>query len=79
MDVLSHVSVLWFVAAATAQPAFAFSPPWFWFLTGLGLIGGDLLLLRKLPSHFRFVALSMGVAALVVAAILWRASITLGF
>jgi membrane protein implicated in regulation of membrane protease activity len=63
---------------AITETGFLFTPPWFWLLTGILLIVGDLLLLRKLPSNFRFIPLSMGVAALFVALVLWRAGIFFG-
>jgi hypothetical protein len=68
--VLFHIFLPTF--AVTNQPFFVFTPPWFWFISGLVLIIGDLLFLRKVPPNFRFIPLSMGAGAIFQSIILWQ-------
>jgi membrane protein implicated in regulation of membrane protease activity len=75
--VLLQIFFPWLITTTT-QPFFIFTPPWFWLISGLGLVIGDLLFLRKIRPNFRFIALSMGVGGIFVATVLWRSGIYFG-
>jgi membrane protein implicated in regulation of membrane protease activity len=66
------------ILAQINQPFFVFTPPWFWFTSGMVLMLGDWLFLRKLPPNFRFIILSMGAAAIFQSLVLWRGGIFFG-
>jgi len=67
------------LGTATNQPVFIFTPPWLWLLTAIILSSCELILPKALGSKFRLYALMMGICALIVSCILWRASVTMGF
>ncbi|MTJ08879.1 NfeD family protein [Anabaena sp. UHCC 0253] len=62
----------------TTESGFLFTPPWFWLISGLVLIIGDILFFKKLSPNFRFIGVSMGVGAIFVATVLWRSGIYFG-
>ncbi len=72
-------SALSLASFVTTSTPFLITPPWFWFLSGLGLAAVEFLLLRKLPPQFRFIALMMAVCCIILSLILWRTSAILGF
>jgi len=59
-------------------PALVPTPPWIWFGIGLGFIGAEIGLRRRIPHHSRHIASMMGASSLVMAVILWRAAAILG-
>ena len=74
-----YFTAIWFFAQTTANFPFLYSPPWFWLTAGilLGLI--ELILPKNTATKYKFIALVMGISALIVALILWRAQVALEF
>ena len=67
------------LAQATTQSTFRISPPLFWLIAGILLCLVEFLLPKPWAKRFRFIALMMGVGALLVSLIVWQGAIALGF
>lgn len=63
----------------TTALSFAISPPLFWLIAGIVLCATEFSLLKSYPLRFKWIALMMGVCALIVSFILWRGAIALSF
>ncbi|WP_309242708.1 NfeD family protein [Limnofasciculus baicalensis] len=67
------------LAQVTSKSTFIFSPPLFWLVAGVSLCLAEFFLPKPWLRRTKFISLMMGVSALIVSLILWRAGITLGF
>lgn len=66
-------------AQATTQSTFRITPPIFWLIVGVLLCLVEFLIPKSWAKRFRFIALMMGVGALLVSFIVWQGAIALGF
>lgn len=67
------------LAEATPQSTFRITPPLFWIVVGILLCLVEFLIPKSVARRFRFIALMMGICALLVSFILWQGAIALGF
>lgn len=67
------------LAQVTSKSGFIFSPPLFWLVAGVCLCLIEVFLPQLWSRKAKFIPLMMGVSALIVSLILWRAGMTLGF
>ncbi len=67
--------LFWWLAQTTHPPGFAIQPPLFWLLAGITLCLLELFLPRQFANQGRWIALFLGISALVVSALLWRMGI----
>ncbi len=67
------------IALVNMNSFFVFTPPWFWLTVGIILCSLELFLPKNIATKYRFIAVIMGVSALIVSLILWRSAIILGF
>lgn len=63
---------------AQVGPHFLPTPPWTWFCLGLGLCGLEFRFRHRIAHRYRYIATLMGLSAVVLAIILWRAAAVLG-
>lgn len=63
----------------TSTLPFLYSPPWFWLTVGITLGLFELIMPKTTANKYKFIALVMGMGALIVAFILWRAQVALEF
>jgi membrane protein implicated in regulation of membrane protease activity len=75
IDVFCNIAVM----AQINQGFLVITPPILWIIIALVFSGIEFLLPKAVPKRFRFVALSLGIACLLNAGILWIASGIFGF
>lgn len=68
-----------FIITTVKPSGFIFSPPWFWLFLAFTLSGIELIVPKVLGINLKRYPLMMGICALIVSLILFRASATLGF
>lgn len=74
-----YSSFIALLAVATHHPQLAITPPLFWLLAGIVACLTELFLPKRFGSKYRLIALILGICAIIVSVILWRAAIRLGF
>lgn len=73
---MSSISLL---AQTLAHSPFVFTPPWFWLVTGTFLCSIEFIFRKVQPKRYKFIALTMGVSALLLSLLLEGISIMLAF
>ena len=77
--ILHYANPMWFVAQAAVKSAFSYSHVAFWAGSGVAFCLIEMLLPKSLGKRYRFVALILGITALIVAVLVWRAQRMAGF
>ncbi|MBD2184103.1 NfeD family protein [Planktothrix sp. FACHB-1355] len=69
---------IWLLAQITSDRNFIITPPWFWLIAGVILTTSEFLLAKKLPSQYKFIALSMAASAFITSIVVWQMTVRLG-
>lgn len=72
-----YFTAIWIFAQTTTNSSFNFSPPWFWFIIGIGLCFTEFFLAKNLPNQFKKIALFLGISAFITAISVWQMAVAM--